>query len=299
MSVIVHPLTAMNGSPTYTADDYRHAVNPLLLPSDGSSFNGLQGVRYGSPRPLSTIDGLKVTVKPHCGTVSPWPGTGVYTYCITSAMTVNIADSTNDYKIAVVVEDPSQAHGKVPQGQLRTFTAGTPDSDIPGLVIAKVSAGSVSDAAPMIRNSSVIVVDSVAQLDDIRVANGQEAVVLADDSRHVYADGKWRDSVETVHEGWLGGEINIIYGQSSCMVQVSNVRITNGSWDYAIWPSTIRSEYRPVVELAAPLSVDNGGSVTGLLSVKSDGRVMIKNMGNNGSGDNRRGCICWPTRKQW
>ena len=299
MSVIVHPLTAVGGSPTYTADDYRHAVNPLILPSDGSSFEGVQGVRYGSPRPLSTIDGLKVTVKPHCGTVSPWTGLGGYTYCITSETTVNIADSTNDYKIAVVVEDPSQTHGTVPRGRLQVFTAGTPDSDIPGLVIAKVSAGSVSDTAPMIRNSSVIVVSSVDQLDGIRVADGQEAVVLADDSRHVYSDGRWRDSVETIHEDWLSGEINIIYGQSSCLVQVSNVRIGNDSWAYATWPSTIRSEYRPAVELATPLSVDNGGSVTGLLSIKSDGRVIVKNMGASGSGDNRRGNICWPTRKQW
>lgn len=299
MSVIMHPLTAVNGSPTYTADDYRHAVNPLMLPSDGSSFDGVQGVRYGSPRPLSTIDGLKVTVKPHCGTVSPWAGAGGYTYCITSAMTVNIADSTNDYKIAVVVEDPSQSHGDVPRGRLRVFTAGTPDSDIPGLVIAKVSAGSVSDVAPMIRNGSVIVVDSTARLEDIKVAEGQEAVVLADDSRHVYTGGKWHDSVEVIREDWLGGEIDVIYGQSSCLVQVSNVRLGKGSWDSAVWPSVIKSEYRPVVELSSPLAVDNGGSVTGLITVNSDGRVIIKNMGSAGSDDNRRGNICWPTKKQW
>lgn len=299
MSVIVHPLTSLKGSPTYTADDYRHAVNPLMLPSDGSSFDGVQGVRYGSPRPLSTIDGLQVTVKPHCGTVSPWPGAGGYTYAITSDTTVDIADSTNDYKIAVVVEDPSLAQGSVPRGRLQVFTAGTPDSDIPGLVIAKVLAGSVSDVAPMIRNDSVIVVNSVDQLDDIGVVEGQEAEVLGDGSRHVYVDGKWRDSVETIHKEWLGGEINVIYGQSSCMVQVSNVRIENGSWAYAIWSSTIRSEYRPVVELTAPLSTDNGGSTTGLLSIKSDGQVIVKNMGGSGSGDSRRGSVCWPTRKQW
>lgn len=299
MSVIVHPLTAMEGSPAYTADDYRHVVNPLMLPSDGSPFDGVQGVRYGSPRPLSSIDGLKVTVKPHCGIVSPWAGMGSYTYCITSDTTVDIADSMNDYKIAVVVDDPSQAHGSIPRGRLQVFAAGVPDSNIPGLVIARVSAGLVSDTAPMIRNSALIIVDSSDRLEDLKVAEGQEAVVLADDSRHVYTNGKWRDSVETIHEKWLNGEINIIYGQSSCMVQVSNVKIRNGSWDNAEWSSTIRSEYRPVVELSAPLNTDNGGSVTGLLSIKSDGRVTINNMGGAGSGDSRRGNICWPTRKQW
>ena len=45
MAIIMHPLTAKNGSPEYTADDYRHAINPLLVPSDGTAFNGLSGIR--------------------------------------------------------------------------------------------------------------------------------------------------------------------------------------------------------------------------------------------------------------
>ena len=57
MAIIMHPLTAKNGSPEYTADDYRHAINPLLLPSDGTAFNGLSGIRYGSPSPLVTVSG--------------------------------------------------------------------------------------------------------------------------------------------------------------------------------------------------------------------------------------------------
>lgn len=114
MAIIMHPLTAKNGTPTYTADNYRHAINPLLVPSDGSAFNGLSGIRYGSPSPLVTVSGLTVTVKPHCGTISPWDGLGAYTYAITTNTTVQLADSTNNYKIAVTVEDPSQSHGTTP-----------------------------------------------------------------------------------------------------------------------------------------------------------------------------------------
>ena len=105
MAIIMHPLTAKNDTPTYTADDYRHAINPLLVPSDGTAFNGLSGIRYGSPSPLVTVKGLTVTVKPHCGTISPWDGLGAYTYAITTNTTVQLADSTNNYKIAVTVED--------------------------------------------------------------------------------------------------------------------------------------------------------------------------------------------------
>lgn len=194
MSIIMHPLTAKNGSPEYTADDYRHAINPLLVPSDGTAFNGLSGIRYGSPSPLVTVSGLTATVKPHCGTISPWDGLGAYTYAITTNTTVQLADSTNNYKIAVTVEDPSQSHGTTPRGQLKVFTAGTPDSNINGLVIAKVNAGVASDAAPMIRNNAILVARDLTQLNTIDAMDGQEAVTMADNAHYVRNEGEWKSS---------------------------------------------------------------------------------------------------------
>ena len=194
MAIIMHPLTAKNGSPGYTADDYRHAINPLLVPSDGTAFNGLFGIRYGSPSPLVTVSGLTATVKPHCGTISPWDGLGAYTYAITTDTTVQLADSTNDYKIAVTVEDPSQSHGTTPRGQLKVFTAGTPDSNINGLVIAKVNAGVASDVAPMIRNSAILMARDLTQLNTIDAMDGQEAVTIADNAHYVRNEGEWKSS---------------------------------------------------------------------------------------------------------
>lgn len=192
MAIIMHPLTAQNGSPEYTADDYRHAINPLLVPSDGTAFNGLSGIRYGSPSPLVTVSGLTVTVKPHCGTISPWDGLGAYTYAITTNTTVQLADSTNNYKIAVTVEDPSQSHGTTPRGKIEVFTAGTPDSNINGLVIAKVDAGVASDAAPMIRNNAVLMARDLAQLNTIAAMDGQEAVTIVDNAHYVMDNGEWK-----------------------------------------------------------------------------------------------------------
>lgn len=194
MAIIMHPLTAKNGSPEYTADDYRHAINPLLVPSDGTAFNGLSGIRYGSPSPLVTVSGLTVTIKPHCGTLSPWDGLGAYTYAITTNTTVQLADSTNNYKIAVTVEDPSQSHGTTPRGKIEVFTAGTPDSNINGLVIAKVNAGVASDAAPMIRNNAVLMARDLEQLNTIGAADGQEAITMADNAHYVRNDGTWESS---------------------------------------------------------------------------------------------------------
>lgn len=194
MAIIMHPLTAKNGSPEYTADDYRHAINPLLVPSDGTAFNGLSGIRYGSPSPLVTVSGLTVTVKPHCGTISPWNGLGAYTYAITTNTTVQLANSTNSYKIAVTVEDPSQSHGTTPRGKLEVFTAGTPNSNINGLVIAEVNAGVASDVAPMIRNSAILMARDLEQLNTIAAMDGQEAVTIADNAHYVRNNGTWASS---------------------------------------------------------------------------------------------------------
>lgn len=194
MTIIMHPLTAQNGTPKYTATDYRHAINPLLLPSDGSAFNGLSGIRYGSPSPLVTVSGLTATVKPHCGTISPWDGLGAYTYAITTNTTVQLADSTNSYKIAVTVEDPSQSHGTTPRGKLEVFTAGTPDSNINGLVIAEINAGVVSDTAPIIRNNAVLMARDLNQLNTIAAMDGQEAVTMVDNAHYVRNGGAWKSS---------------------------------------------------------------------------------------------------------
>ena len=214
MAIIMHPLTAQNGSPEYTADDYRHAINPLLLPSDGTAFNGLSGIRYGSPSPLVTVSGLTATVKAHCGTISPWDGLGAYTYAITTKTTVQLADSTNDYKIAVTVEDPSQSHGTTPRGQLKVFTAGTPDSNINGLVIAEVNAGVASDVAPMIRNSAILMARDLEQLNTIAAMDGQEAVTIVDNAHYVRNDGTWKSS-DTPEEMIVFADTKVIRSASN------------------------------------------------------------------------------------
>ena len=230
MAIIMHPLTAKNGSPEYMADDYRHAINPLLLPSDGTAFNGLSGIRYGSPSPLVTVSGLTVTVKPHCGTISPWDGLGAYTYAITTNTTVQLADSTNSYKIAVTVEDPSQSHGTTPRGRLEVFTAGTPDSNINGLVIAEVNAGVASDVAPILRNNAVLMARDFEQLNTIAAMNGQEAVTIADNAHYVRSDSSWEVEPE---DRWYRFDLKF-------QDESSFVPIPYGGGSYIFWNPKLR-----------------------------------------------------------
>lgn len=209
--IVLHPLTALNGLPAYSADDYRRVVNPFLFPSDGSAFGGVQGVRYGSPSPLATIDGLTVTVKPHCGTVRPWGETGSYTYMIKEPMTVKVPDSLGDYKIVVAVYDPSLSHGETPGAWLQSWDASTPNANINGLVIARVTAGVVSDVVPKIHVDGTIEVNDWNQLISVWTVDGVEAITSANGQRYRRIDGAW--------------------------VSLTDVRLEQGQWykDWDVW----------------------------------------------------------------
>lgn len=299
MAIIVHPLTAMGGVPAYTADDYRHVVNPLVVPSNGSPFDGLQGVRVGFQSPLVTLDGLTVTVNPHCGTACPYGGSGVYTYAVTIPETVKIADSNSSYKIAVVVDDPSQTQAESSGGRVQAFASNIPDSQIPGLVIASVISGVVSVVAPILHQRMMIEVPGVDSLKALSVVEGQEALVSATGRRYVMEGGSWHDTVEGYSFTWRNGKVNIIYGPDLCTVQVTGVTLDAGSWASAIFDIKVKQACRPTVEVSAPLCVENGGSSTGLLVVGADGTISVKNMGGAGSDGKRRGSVSWPISRRY
>lgn len=291
MAIIMHPLTAKNGSPEYTADDYRHTINPLLLPSDGTAFNGLSGIRYGSPSPLVTVSGLTATVKAHCGTISPWNGLGAYTYAITTNTTVQLANSTNDYKIAVTVEDPSQAHGTTPRGKIEVFTAGTPDSNINGLVIAKVNAGVASDVAPLIRNSAILMARDLEQLNTIDAMDGQEAVTIVDNVHYVRDSGQWVSSY--YYQRWTNWDLFINYLARIVRIECNGAKTGSGAWDEIRAPFKIPNKCVPVRQLNNSVVVQNGGSTTKMLSVRADGSVLLSNQGGAGSGNSCFGGITY------
>lgn len=209
--IVLHPLTVLNGAPSYTADDYRRVVNPFMFVSDGSAFGGVQGIRYGSPSPLATIDGVTVTVKPHCGTVKPWNETGSYTYAMKEPMAVNVPDSTGDYKIVVAPYDPSLSHGETPGAWLQSWPASIPDSEINGLVLARVTAGVVSDVAPKIKVDGSIEVNDWDQLNTLYPVYGTEAVTVVNGQRYRRDNNAW--------------------------VPLTDVRLNPGQWynDWNVW----------------------------------------------------------------
>lgn len=298
-NVIMHPLTALNGSPSYTADNFRHVINPFLAPSDGTAFNRVSGVLYGAKNPLCVIDGLKVTVNPHCGIVSPWSDIGAYTYALMGKETVTIPSSNGIYKVAVTVEDPNNFHGSVPRGLVSVHPGSTANNAIPGLVIALVTDGVVSDVAPMLHQDMLMEVADETMLNALSVAEGQEALVTSTGHRYVKEGGVWHDTLEVTTTNWLNGTIAFLYGADSCTVQVSGIQIDNGSWSTVNFPTKVKSACRPAVEVSAALCVENGASTTGLVIVGTDGTVSITNRGGSGSTGSRRGSVSWPISRRY
>lgn len=298
-NVVMHPFTALNGSPLYTADNFRHVVNPFLAPSDGTVFNRVSGVLYGAARPLCVIDGLNVTIQPHCGIVSPWSDVGAYTYALMGKETVTVPSSDGIYKVAVIVEDPNSFHGSVPRGLVKVYPGSTADDTIPGLVIARVNDGVVSDVAPVLHQDMLVEVADEDMLKALSVAEGQEALVTSTGRRYVKEAGVWHDTLEVVTTSWLNGAVTVLYGADSCTVQVSGVQIDNSSWSSVVFPTRVKPACRPAVEVSAALCVENGGSTTGLVIVGTDGTITVTNRGSSGSTGARRGSVSWPISRRY
>lgn len=298
-NLIMHPLTALNGSPTYTADNFRHTVNSFLAPSDGTAFNRISGVLDGAKKPLCVIDGLNVTVWPHCGIVSPWGDVGAYTYALMGKETVTVPSSNGLYKVAVIIEDPNNFHGSVPRGLVKVYPGSTADNSIPGLVVARVNDGVVSDVAPVLHQDMLVEVADKDMLDAFSSADGQEALVTSTGHRYVKEGGAWHDTLEVTTTNWLNGSITLLYGADSCTVQVSGIQIDNGSWSSVAFPTKVKPACRPAVDVSAALCVENGDSVTGLVIVGSDGTITITNRGGAGSTASRRGSVSWPISRRY
>lgn len=182
MSITVHPITVdpATQEPKYTAQDYRHSVNSLLFPSNGSTFNSLNCVSAASPTHVLTVSGSVVTVVPHSGFMSPFAGEAAYTYTITDVdgeNRVTMTAATGHYKIAVVVTDPSAGQGSTPGARLAAYSSSTADSAIPGIVLGEYNNGTVTDTAVRWQNQGVLIASTLTQLNTMAAPNHQLARV--------------------------------------------------------------------------------------------------------------------------
>ena len=71
------------------------------------------------------------------------------------------------------------------------------------------------------------------------------------------------------------------------------VHTGSGSWDSVKCPYTLPEGLRPEVTINAPVSTENGASVTGAVSANTDGTITVTNLGGSGSDGLRRGALCY------
>ena len=135
---------------------------------------------------------------------------------------------------------------------------------------------------------------SKGDMDAFAALDGTKAVTLSDNEHYVRDGGVWKTVVEGISESWNNGMIYVIYGESSCMVQVSGARLSGGAWDSAVWSTRIREGYRPKYELSTPMMVANNPDAACLLMVNPSGEVAMRNRGTTNSDAVRTGSLCWP-----
>ena len=191
MAIIVHPLTSVNNNPIYTADDYRHAVNSLLLPCDGSPFGSINGIRYTGTYPIVSVNGANVTIEEHAGFYAGWTAAGVYTYALTRVEHVTLPNIDDDFKIVVEISDPSQSHGDTPQGRLSLVKATVPDSNINGVILARVGGGIASETAIRVDAAGKLHAPSESVLLSTRAVEGTRAVVWPTGAEFERQSGQW------------------------------------------------------------------------------------------------------------
>lgn len=194
MSIIVHPFTAgADGKPAYTADEYRRTNTVWLAPIDtttAAASTGVSGIRNEVNGPICTLSGTTITVKDHTGIVYPFKGGAPYTYFVQDE-SVTLDSTTQSYKIALVVTDPSAGIGTTAGATIQAIPSTTPDSNINGLVLAQVVQGVVSDVAPRLLSGTIIQTQTLTALQQIKTTDGQKGRVATTGNTYTYLNGAW------------------------------------------------------------------------------------------------------------
>lgn len=280
MAIICHPLTAVNGSPAYTADNYRHVVNSMLFPSNSSALGSVQGIRVSSNSPVLSITSLQVKVTSHVGVINLSSGT--YTYMLDSTTSIQIPDKTNNYKIAVIVNDPSASigSGSVPEAKLAYFLATVPDSQISGIVLGQVNAGVVSDTAVRLDCNWIISVPSKTVLDTVSAVDGQTAVTKSDNVTYVRKNGVWssfNDLLTLSNSTYWSATWNFTIVQNMGILSFTATRKTSQWQTTSAWGSSslfsLNSKYSIPIETHTPLITN--ANISGL------GGIMCQAYQNN------------------
>lgn len=286
MTIILHPLTVgSDNKPSYSADDFRRTNTVWLSPSDssiGAASACVSGIRNEVDGPICTLSDLTVTVKAHTGIVYPFHGGSPYTYYIDDE-TVTLASSTQSYKIAIVVSDPSAGIGTTPGATLQALPATTPDNSINGLVLAQVAQGVVNDLAPRLLSGTVIQTQTLTALQQIKTMDGQKGRVATTGETYTFLNGAWtqeNSGPEFIKDKILLNTSECIvrgtrYGKVvTVMVIISRLNTSSGIHDLG----TIAKDWVPWHDMTIYYYGDGSYNTLRQVTIRDDGLVFYQNV---------------------
>ena len=98
--------------------------------------------------------------------------------------------------------------------------------------------------------------------------------------------------------GLIAGAGTVLYNSNGWYVCtngviVSRVKTASGSWASVACPYTLPESLRPKTTFQAPVATANGGSITGVMFVNTDGTITVANQGGSGSDGLRMGSVCY------
>lgn len=73
----------------------------------------------------------------------------------------------------------------------------------------------------------------------------------------------------------------------------ARVKTGSGSWDIVSCPYVLPQKLRPKATINAHVATQNGGSITGVMLVNTDGTISVTNQGGSGSDGLRMGSVCY------
>jgi hypothetical protein len=99
----------------------------------------------------------------------------------------------------------------------------------------------------------------------------------------------------------LAGQPRVLYDSGGWYVCTNGVVVSisarvktgSGSWDSVSCPYVLPQELRPKTVINAPVATQNGGSITGVMFVNTDGTIAVGNQGGSGSDGTRMGSISY------
>lgn len=101
--------------------------------------------------------------------------------------------------------------------------------------------------------------------------------------------------------GLIAGAGTVLYNSNGWYVCTNGVVVSivarvetgSGSWDSVSCPYVLPQEFRPKSVINAPVATQNGGSITGVMFVNTDGTISVGNQGGSGSDGWRMGSVCY------